>query len=105
MKMGAPAPIVRIGCWSKYDQGIFFWRKDNIFLELELRNGLSEVPAYNCRNVPEQSCANDDVICVITFAIKDNYIPREQLTFQSVDAHRPTSLGRAVLKIATLGTG
>ncbi len=52
-----------------------------------------------------RSCANDDVICVITSAIEDNYIPIEQLTVQSAAAHRPASLGRAGMKIATLGTG
>ncbi len=38
-------------------------------------------------------------------AIEDNYIPIEQLTFQSAAAHLPASLGRAALKIATLQTG
>jgi hypothetical protein len=32
---------------------------------LERRDGFSAVPTYNWRNVPERSCANDDVICVI----------------------------------------
>jgi hypothetical protein len=50
------------------NQGIFFWRKDNIFLELDRRDCLSAVPTYNCRNVPERSCANDDVIYVVTSA-------------------------------------
>jgi hypothetical protein len=78
----------------------FFWRKDINFLELERRDALSAVQTYNCRDVPERSCANEDVICVITPAIKDNYISIEQLTFQSAAAHRPTSLDRAELKIA-----
>jgi hypothetical protein len=64
----------------------FFWRKDNIFLEPERRDGLSTVPTYNWQNVPERSCANDDVICVITSAIGDNYMLIEQLTFQSAAA-------------------
>ena len=42
---------------------------------------------------------------MITPAIEDNYIPIGQLIFQSAAAHRPTSLGRAGLKIATLQTG
>ncbi len=71
----------------------FLEKRDNSFLELERRNGLSAVPTYNCQNVPERSCANDDVICVITSTIKDNYIPIEQLTFQSAAAHLPASLG------------
>jgi hypothetical protein len=79
-------------------------REDNNFLEFERRDTLSAVPTYNCRNVPERSCANKDVICVITSAIEDNYIPIEQLTVQSAAGHQPTSLGRAALKIATLGT-
>ena len=62
---------------------------------------MSVVQTYNCRNVLERSCANEDVICVITPAIKDNYISIEQLTFQSAAAHRPASLGRAALKIAS----
>ncbi len=41
------------------------------------------VTTHNWRDVPERSCANDDVICVITSAIEDNYIPIEQLSFQS----------------------
>ncbi len=51
-------------------------------MELEQRNGLSAVPTYKGQNVPEQSCANNDVICVITSAIEDNYILIEKLTFQ-----------------------
>ncbi len=82
-------------------QDTFFWRKDNNFLELELRDALSAEPTYNCRNVPERSCAINDVIYVITSAINDNYITIEQLTFQSAAAHRPASLGRAALKIAS----
>ncbi len=41
------------GCCSPWHgvQDIFFCRKDNNFLELELR-ALSAVPTYNCRNVP-----------------------------------------------------
>ncbi len=74
---------------------------DSNFLELERRYALSAVPTCNYRNVPERSCANEDVICVITSAIKDNYIPSEQLSFQSAAAHRPTSLGRVGLKIAS----
>jgi hypothetical protein len=84
----------------KFNQVIIFWRKDNIFLELGRRNGLSAVLTYNCQNVLERSCANDDVIFVITSAIEGSYIPIEQLTFQSAAAHRPASLGRAALKIA-----
>jgi hypothetical protein len=42
---------------------------------------------------------------VITSVIENNYIPIEQLTFQSAAAHRPTSLGRAALQIATLQAG
>ncbi len=61
--------------------------------------------AYNERNVPERYCANYDVICVIKSEIEDNYMPIEQLTFQSAAAHRPASLGLAGLKIETLGTG
>jgi hypothetical protein len=72
----------------------FFWRIYCIFLELERRDALSAVPTYNWRNVPERSCANDDVICVITSAIEDNYIPIEQLTFQSAADNRPASLGQ-----------
>ncbi len=87
------------------NQGTFFWRKDKRILILELRDGLSAVTTNYCQNVPERSCACDDVICVITSALEDNYIPIEQLTFQSAAAHRPTSLGRAALKIATLQTG
>ncbi len=56
------------------NQRIFFWRKHHIFLELERPDGLSAVPNYNWRNVPELSWANNDVICVITSAIEDNYI-------------------------------
>jgi hypothetical protein len=80
-------------------QDTFFWRKNNNFLELERRDTLSAAPTYNCRNVPERSCANEDVICVITSAI-DNYIPIEQLTFESATAQRPASLGLVALKIA-----
>jgi hypothetical protein len=83
-------------------KAFFFWRKHHIFLELERRDGLSKVPTYNWRNVPERSCANDDVIFVITSAIEDNYIPIEQLTFQSAAAHLPASLGRAALEIASI---
>jgi hypothetical protein len=67
-------------------------------------HSLSSAPTYNCGNVPERSCANDDVLCVITSAINDNYIPIEQLTFQSAAAHLPASLSQAALKIATLQT-
>ena len=42
------------------------------------------------------------MICVITSALEDNYIPIEQLTLQLAAAHLPASLGRAALKIATL---
>jgi hypothetical protein len=42
---------------------------------------------------------------MIMSAIEDNYIPIKPLTFQSAAAYRPTSLGRAALKIATLQTG
>jgi hypothetical protein len=70
-----------------------------------MRDCLCAVPTYNCWDVLERSCGNDDVICMITSAIEDNYIPIEQLTFQSAAAHRRTSLGRARLKIATLGSG
>ncbi len=46
---------------------------------------------------------------MITSAIEDNYIPIEQLTFQSATAHRHCGpahiLGAAALKIATLQTG
>ncbi len=45
------------------------------------------------------------MIYVITSVIEDNYIPIEQLTFQSAAAHQPTSLGQAALKIATLQIG
>jgi hypothetical protein len=61
------------------------------FLELDLHDALSAVPTYDWRNVPERSCANDDVITQITTAIEDIYIPIEQLTFQSVAAHRSAS--------------
>jgi hypothetical protein len=60
---------------------------------------------YNYQNVQERSYANDDVICVITSAIEDDYIQIEQLTFQSAASHLPTSLGLAALTIATLQTG
>jgi hypothetical protein len=63
------------------------------------------MPTYNCRNVPEQSCANDEVITQNSSAIVDNYILIEQLAFQSAAAHWPASLGRAGMKIATLQTG
>ncbi len=58
-------------------------------------------------DILELSCANEDMICMIrvTSAIEDNYILIQQLTFQSAVTHWPTSLGRAALKIATLGTG
>ena len=86
-------------------KSFFFWRFDQFFLELDRRDASSPVPTYNYRKVLERSCANDDVITQITSAIVDNYIPIEQLTFQLAAPHRPTSLGRAGLKIATLGTG
>jgi hypothetical protein len=76
----------------------FSGEKDNNFLELERRDALSTVPTYNYRIVPERSCANNEVVYVVTFAIEDNYIPIEQLTFQSAAAHRPASLGKAALK-------
>jgi hypothetical protein len=83
----------------------FFLEILSLFLELDRRDALSAVPTYNSRNGPERSCANDDVITQITTAIEGNYIPIKQLTFQSAAAHRPASLGRARMKIATLGTG
>jgi hypothetical protein len=55
-----------------------------------MRDGLCAVPTYNCRNVPEQSCANNDAICVITSAIEYNYIPIEQqqpAAYFSVGSH------------------
>jgi hypothetical protein len=63
-----------------------------------MSDGLSAVPTYNW-NVSERSCANNDVICVIKSGIEDKCIPIEQLSFQVAAAHRPTSLGRAALKI------
>ena len=83
------------------NQAIFFGRFYHFFLELDRRDALSAVPTYDCRNVPKRSCANEDVICVITSAIVDNYITIEQLTFQSAAAHRPASLARAGMKIGT----
>jgi hypothetical protein len=87
------------------NQVIIFWRFYYFFLELDQRDALSVVPTYNGRNVLERACANDDVITQVTSAIEDKYIPIKQLTFQSAAAHRPTSLGRAGKKTATLGTG
>ncbi len=68
-------------------QAIFFWRFYHFFLELDRRDALSAVPTYNWRNVPERSCANDDVITQITSAIEDNYIPIEQLQRPPTGAH------------------
>ncbi len=49
---------------------------------------------FNMQNM-HSHFADDDVVCVITSAIEDNYILIEQLAFQSAVSHRPTSLGRA----------
>ncbi len=77
---------------ERVTEEFFSGEKITFFWNLNGATVSARCQPYNCQNVPERSCANDDVICVITSTLEDNYIPIEQLTFQSVAAHRPTSL-------------
>jgi hypothetical protein len=74
---------------------LFFSGDFITFLELGWRDALSAVLTYNWQNVFERSCADADVICMITSAIENNYIPIEQQRYQQSDSYLRDTAGGA----------